>query len=305
MNRLQIHAVADDTALRHYLVRVEEFLKWIETRRFSFKDKASVGLALADFLEFLCYQERRGIAAGRDAVHGFAHLFPDYGPFLSEAYRALQAWGRLGLQGEGRPVCFETVALVSDWCRSVQEFEMADMLEACVDGWLRFQDLEHLLAEDLIVSQFQGQTQVAAVLGARERGESTKTGPLQGVTFEFPKIVHMLMTRKRNRRPSAKVFNISKPRAAALWEQGLRRLGHPTMPFHSLRHAGPSRDAFLSYRRLDEIKKRGRWRSKEALARYSKPHMYVQALSLLSPAQLNQGAALVMSWGERPDIPRQ
>ena len=145
---------------------------------------------------------------------------------------------------------------------------------------------------------------VSVLLGVRARGETTKTGTGQGTMPDFPQTREMLQRRKRNRGAKEKLFKISKARFSALWAEALARHGHAALPPHSIRHSGPSRDAFLGYRSLEQIKKRGRWFSKEAVRRYSKSHYYVQALAMLMPEDRELGEKLITRWGAREEVAR-
>ena len=177
VTRLHVHAVADDTALSHYYRRAMEFLAWVRRHPVRVRTVVQLDKALADFLDWLCYVERRGIAAGRDAVSGMQAAFPDLKAHFNEAHRALQSWARLGTSGEGAPVALELVALIEKHWRSLGEGEAADALVVWADGWLRWQDIERLLVEDVMKSSDGDDSSVAILLGARARGASTRTGP--------------------------------------------------------------------------------------------------------------------------------
>ena len=165
--------------------------------------------------------------------------------------------------------------------------------------WLRGEDWEKLRAADVFVANDKGLS-VSLLLGARARGESTKTGPQQGVRPDHPRVASILRERKRARNPGDRLFNISRERFNALWSEGLASLGIPYSPPHSIRHSGPSLDAYIGYRDLPQIRKRGRWVTAEAVARYSKSHVYVQALSVAPPEVLERGQKILEGRGPRP-----
>ena len=54
---------------------------------------------------------------------------------------------------------------------------------------------------------------------------------------------------------------------------------------HSLRHAGPSHDAWFFKDSLDLIQARGRWLCKESVRRYSKPAGMLRTAATLTIAQ--------------------
>ena len=90
-----------------------------------------------------------------------------------------------------------------------------------------------------------------------------------------------------------------------LWQASFQKYHIPHQPMHSLRHTGPSRDVYVGYRTLNEVKKRGRWKGKEGVERYSKVHIYVKALAHLSLELLERGQKLHQRWERRPDKARQ
>ena len=123
--------------------------------------------------------------------------------------------------------------------------------------------------------------------------------------MDFQRTHRLLRARMRRRKRKEKVFKVSKTRITALWAQSFKKYGLPHQPLHTLRHTGPSRDVYIGYRTLFDVKKRGRWRGKEGVERYSKVHVYVKALSHLNPSLLARGQALLAAWGTRPAQPRQ
>jgi len=185
ISRLQAHAVTDASGLRHYGKRVREFLQCIVGRRILIRQRIDVILALVDYVDELCYVQKRGIAAGRDLVHGFAHIFPDYHADMHEQFRALQAWSRLGVVGEGSPLSLEIIAMIESEWREKGEGEAADTLICWADMWLRWQDIGQLRCEDIVLAE---DDEISVQLGKRDRGETTKTGFSQGVVPDYPRV---------------------------------------------------------------------------------------------------------------------
>ena len=144
---------------------------------------------------------------------------------------------------------------------------------------------------------------VSVTLGVPERGESTKTGVRQGVVADYDKTKDFLRGRKEGREESEKLFSLSIPQYTRAWRKSLGRLGLTYVgPPHSVRHSGPSRDALLGYRKLDEIQKRGRWVNVKSAHRYSKSHTYI-AVCAMEPAWVRERAVdLWKAWGSRPEV---
>ena len=69
--------------------------------------------------------------------------------------------------GEGSPVSFEIIAVLEKEWRDLGEHEAADALLCAADCWFRWQDIERLLCEDLVIAADGG---VSVLLGVRKRG---------------------------------------------------------------------------------------------------------------------------------------
>ena len=182
------------------------------------------------------------------------------------------------------------VTFAEDW-RSEGEHEAADALVVWADGWYRRQDLERFRMEDIQESG-EAEPAVSTLLGARARGQSSKTGPNQGVMHDFPCATTILRARRRHRKAKERASRVSKNRMAALWQSSFQRYGIPHQPMHFLRHTGLSRDVYIGYRTLSAVKTRGRWKGKEGVERYSKVHTYVKALAHLTSSLLERGRRL-------------
>ena len=68
---------------------------------------------LADYLSDMCYAHDLPPSKGALLVSGFNHIFPEHGGHLPEASRALQAWAKLDLGGEGGPLAASTIAAIA------------------------------------------------------------------------------------------------------------------------------------------------------------------------------------------------
>jgi len=63
-------------------------------------------------------------------------------------------------------------------------------------------------------------------------------------------------------------------------------------PPHSLRHSGPSHKVIRNECTLEEIRRRGRWKSPKSVQRYTKTHTLLARRVVLGPDRMAQGAAL-------------
>ena len=138
-NRLQVHAV-DDTTNAVYAKHVRTFL--IDTKRLQvpFLTQEQRDVALAKYLEHMCYLDLRGFAQGSSTFYGYLHIFPAEREGMKEAARALKGWERLATQGEGGPLAWESVgAILCDMARAGEVWAAISVLVS-FDGWLRARD---------------------------------------------------------------------------------------------------------------------------------------------------------------------
>ena len=135
---------------------------------------------------------------------------------------------------------------------------------------------------------------VIARLGVSDRGESSKTGRDQGVTFDSDYVKNILKRRGKKGKPKDRVFNVSREHYSRWYQKAARatKLEPYTRPLHSIRHTGPSRDLASGYRTWEQIKRRGRWQSDEAVMRYTKQHVYLAAMAALPPEIVSRAEAI-------------
>jgi len=164
-----------------------------------------------------------------------------------------------------------------------------------LDALLREQDLDVLRWADVSVAAVDD---VALTLSPLERGETTKTGPSQGVTILDCRLARWFSSEKLKHQGDDKVFNLPlykyrRIHNMALAKYAMEELGGP----HVFRHSGAIR---LIQRGFPEGKKwsfprtqgRGRWALEKSVHHYAKPHLVTKNRSRLSPDQREKGMAL-------------
>ena len=300
-NKLHAHAVADDTGLKHYVPAVRKFLLWVVDNQLTLGSINSVDRALSDYLVHLCYEDEQGYSSGTVVVNGVAAVFVEVAKRMPETYRALKAWGRMEVQGEGAPAPWEGVAAVAGWMAKMNDAKYRQASDICMiaaDCYLRKSDWKLIQHEDVVEHPDFG---VAILLGVPERGESTKTGTRQGVRPDRPGVAASLLRYKSKTKPGQKLFSLTSAQFDFCWRNAATALSYDIGPPHTLRHVGPSADAASGYRGLDKIKVRGRWQAKTSVLRYAKSHTLVAAAAILPEALRKKGAAFLKQWGDRAE----
>lgn len=298
-NLLLVHTIADETALKRYVPAAREWLAWGEGEDYPIRSVEMRDACLADYLSYLCYEEDRGLNAGRTTVSSVTTIFPEMRNQTPLANRALQGWSRFEIQGEGAPCTWDEALAISQVMLEDGDEESADLVLLMGDAYLRQSDWRNIQGVDVSF----GEQQCSVELGIAERGETTKTGSKQGVVFDYSGSARILLKYLKRRGKRRKLFSISTHHFSQAWRKASEKLKHAPGPPHSLRHLGPSYDCYIKYRTLREIQARGRWRHAQSVERYRKAYMYIKAIGRV-PDHVKAKAALRRSaLGDRPDRP--
>ena len=109
------------------------------------------------------------------------------------------------------------------------------------------------------------------------------------IAFDLPKykVVEVaLRVVAQQTSPNHRLFNVDLSWASRKFVTAAQRCGVECLnpQLYQLRHSGPSVDIELKIHTLQEVKLRGRWRSDNSMARYTKPSRLNEQLQRLPPA---------------------
>ena len=198
-------------------------------------------------------------------------------------------------------------ALVAQNLKDRGEEEVRDALNLGLDAYLRSSEIFTLLAEDVSITGEGTTDQVVSIrLGVAERNESTKTGMRQGVLIDWPDVADMLVTRKNQKSPKDKLFDITVDKYRKQLQRAARILNLDDLgPAHTVRHSGPSEDATTGYRSIWQIQRRGRWASEKSVLRYAKTHTLNEVRAKYPDELLEKGRQLLAARRPRPPTARE
>ena len=183
------------------------------------------------------------------------------------------------------------------------------MIPLAIDGYLREQDMLQALVEDVVFSP-PGEVPPYAALhvGVASRGESSKTGRGQGIVFDAPRSLALLRASVQGKSAQDRLFRISSDLYKRWWRAAAKGVcgaqEHLVGPAHSARHTGASRDMAEQYRDFAEIKRRGRWKTDDAVQRYAKVHVWATVQAATPPEIRARGRELLALHPRRPERPR-
>jgi hypothetical protein len=310
VNLLHLHSVTDRVAVSQYIPGARRFFEYAQASGRACGTCDELDLSLSRFLAVCCYVRREAYERGVQAVYGVIYLRPELQGRCPLSRRALQSWRKLQVAGEGSPTPWPGVCVIARQMRDSGEEEAADVTLLAADSYLRESDWALLHPWDVVWTQEFG---VSLRLGDSSLGETTKTGPEQGVRPDRPWVELMLLRRKRLalREGRHRLFRITPSAYYKVWRKVCDILNYLPGPPHSLRHTGASYDALEdadskhAYRSLEEIRLRGRWRVMSSVARYSKTFVYNSSLAAMPPALHAEGARLYLLLGQRQVVPKR
>ncbi|CAK0874453.1 unnamed protein product [Prorocentrum cordatum] len=299
-------SVSTKTALGCYVPNVRRFLNFALEVNLPMMSREEIDDSVLCYLDRLVEDEGVGPHRGDFVVHGLAYVWPELSTGPPRSNRALRAWHRLHVAGEGGPQPLELWAVLDEAIRLAGSVEAADAAEVALDAYLRSAELFALRAADIAVDVDEAGEQIVALrLGVTERGERTKTGARQGVLIDRRHVSDMLVRRKSERDPSDRVFSCSVDAYRPALRRACDDVGVEHFPPHAARHSGPSHDAATGYRTAWAIQRRGRWASEKSVLRYMKTHALVAARAALPPNILERGSRLMPKKSGRPEKARE
>ena len=186
--------------------------------------------------------------------------------------------------------------MLAEFMRKEGQQEAAALVETSMDLYLRQGEWEALKAQDV----FDDGQSISFVLGVSERGERVKTGHNQGVVLDSIALTKEWRAKLRTHSPSKPLFFLNPQQLNDIWSDAKVKLGLSHLgPLHDLRHAGAARDIESKLRSLEEVRRRGRWKTLDSVQRHTKTFLLVKARSLLTKATLQHGNQLKSVHGAR------
>ena len=298
LTRLMIHAIADRSFL-DMLTPIKSFLYDCKLRGLRLDSTDEIDWAMACYMDDLCYVRHMNFNHASKLYSGFCHLSPEFRDRLPRAARALIGWQRLSNAAEGGPLPREALGLIMKYFLNNNQALPALVVLLSFDAYLRESDWETLTTDDVSIVQTNKKEtpQVALLLGSGKRGLSTKTGSDQGVVLDDPLLRAWMAAMVTDLPAKAALFPFTQIEFRRWWHEACQQTGVGHTPPHSLRHSGPAEAVLLKTKSLEEIRRRGRWQSLKSVQRYTKSHVLLARLGLLSQKQRAEGTAF---WKELP-----
>ena len=296
--------------LAAYRGAVEEFASWCLTHALPLQTLKQVDHALTLYFTSL-YLDGEGAAKARYARFGYillrTSLDGDKAHSLPESRKALQGFATLdpGVTREPLPECVVYDMIVFFLKNVGLDVAVCALLQ--YDTYARPSE-----ALCLVPADFSGPAPAAGAsfraswcvnLANAERGLARKNGECDdAVRIGSPGrewIKDVVGKYLRLCKADVPLFNLD----LAAYERAFRRaakalrLGALKPTPHSLRHSGPSNDAWAKTRSLAEIQARGGWKVPKSVSRYEKHGMLLRQLARLDTSQQKRARSSAASLG--------
>lgn len=271
------------TTHKKYTQALRRFLEHCDRLQVRVSTAQEVDRQLALYVQWL-YDHGGTKGEATNAVFGLQHSAPHLRTRLALTKLALAGWRRKHPSVSHPPLTWELTCLLACWLAARGHYNSALALLVGFDCYLRIGEILGLRVSD--VATPRDRRLGSAFTGVLLRLAQTKTGTNQSVTVECPAVAQLLMAHIATRRPSEKVFEVSRHTFYEHFHaacEAARIDGHNYSP-HSLRHGGATRH-YLQNRPIEDIKFRGRWSSSKSVRTY-----------------IQSGKALLLTTAVDPDI---
>ena len=288
-----------------------DFLVWSNARALTSEDL--VDEAIAEWLDEL-FLDGEDLSAGSwayAAVTFFTGLNKASGALMPRCRRALRGFRKLAPPRSRLPMPYMVMAMIVMELLARQRVQSALVVLLIFELYLRPGEAFHIRAVDLVppVSDVSGASHWCVTLHAAETEQESKTGEfdeslsldLGRQSYLGPALNRMVSQRLganwraaqqrcvgTNQHLAAPLFTGSLSDVAKDFKNVVEALGVHTAlgaaHMYMLRHGGASHDYASGYRRLEDVRRRGRWRSWSSVRRYEKGSRLAQVVHKLPPA---------------------
>ncbi|CAK0878156.1 unnamed protein product [Prorocentrum cordatum] len=291
-----------------YQVLYTAFVTWARSQQMALSSAADVDKAAVGYLRAM-FNEGKHLTYANRLIAAIAWMRPEFSRHgqlrLPRAKQAAVGWKNLAPPKSRQALPIEVVFLIVNWILFQRSYEAALAARLLFEIYGRPGEIHKLRAVDLVpplMSRGAAHRFWSLTLHAAEVGDVSKTNEFDNsVRLDLPRHQRLaasldwMLARRWGAgwRASAlareggaaglpgSLFlispaDVSQEFRRAVTAFGLRRLGAAHLC--QLRHAGPSHDSAASCRTLEEMRRRGRWRTWSSVRRYEKGSRLTEVL---------------------------
>ena len=259
-------------------------------------DPTVLDAALVQFFDRL-YLEGRGANVGRKLLSAIMFFVPQYASqgraSLPRASRGLRGWDKLMPASTRRPLPWCVVCAIALYLSACPSMMLCWLL--MVDCYFRPSELVEMVCSQVIrAQQGRGMTSTAFHVNPDYLGKASKTGELDESLLVGRPWLGKALERYLAQRVSGplgkgqRLWSFGLPELRSAFVAAAHKAGiaflRPVL--YMGRHTGASLDRLEGRRTLDEVQKRGRWRSTNSVRRYEKHALVQEVLERMHPTKV-------------------
>ncbi len=250
------------------MTAVDNFLLWCELNdEEDTGDPEDFDLLVCTYVQHL-YDTMRSESEAKRLRSALVFLHPSLRNQLGLTDRALLGWHRLEPARSWPPITYGLAVAAASALWMTEDYSHAAAILLAFECYLRNSETCNLRICDIALpgDPRRGRRSTLAAIALQK----TKTGDKQWVTIRDPLVIHVLRYFISGP-PTGKLFpGISPASFRRKLRYGLWLIGFEHSPYvvHSLRHGGAVRDYLYTPMTLEDVLRRGRWRSVATTRRY-------------------------------------
>lgn len=270
------HRAVKAESSAQYRLALEQFMDFSLPRGLEIDNAERVDRLLVDFLNKL-YQEGHQAYKGDRVIAAFMHENPQYGRNgdrkIPRTWRAIKGFRKMCPGKSRKAYPLAVWAAMAIQMKEMKQLRMAIFLLMAVSSYSRPSELLRARVFSLVRPARGVTSSWSLLLSPEERAHSSKTGGYDTsilldspwLTNWGPKIFEVL----KNGHPEEALWDFSYIEYSKVFKKVADSFDLDITPYQT-RHSGPSIDRSRGYRSLQEVQKRGQWKSQKSVTRYEK-----------------------------------
>ena len=280
---------------KYYDKIFQELMRYCEAEDLPILTANELDRAATEFLDF-AYEEGKRADYAEKLVASIQYYCPQLASSpkhaLGRTRRAMKGFAKLAPHRSRVPLPWEWAAGIATIMVKEGSFEEALVLLLQFDSYARPSALLRLRGSDLIAPvAATGLDRWALVLAPQEREVATKTGTYDETVaignFDVD-LTQLLAQKKRTTANGDLVFKTDAVKYRKAFSKAAKRLGLEQwcLTTYQARHGGATRDILLQRREMEEVRKRGHWKTYSSVRRYEKSGRVQRVLGETAPQVL-------------------
>ena len=259
-----------------YLAEVDLFLKYADDQKAKLTTDSQIDSCLAQYFLNLFFKGEPA-NRGEQCLAAIMHKFPEFSRLgarrLPRAWRSMKGWRRLAPPRSRKPFPLPVWTAMAMQMAAQGHYQMATYLMVSLSGYLRPGEGYRLKRKSLVEPAPGILKHWSLLLNPEEDLMKSKTGDVdESLTLDSPYIVGLAPLFKTLAAGDGEqpLWDFTYLEYLKIFRLASAHLGLAHLVPYQLRHSGASIDRASNTRTVEEVKKRGRWKTSRSLVRYER-----------------------------------